>query len=405
MSFAQFITAVQNAINREDGAQLRGLLQINNPDAASAVFEARQNNARWAPAQACRRLPEPWDEVVAGHAQCMAEMQAGRHAEAYAAITSAVQPFIKAFQADQTAWTLQPMLGFVRSLRSVAEAADAGLAKTGKRPEKLADCLDKLRKLFQAAQQASGNKAKKLATLDLVNVQFKVFFRLNTVRLCASLERAVASKGFLPLDHFPPAHQVTYGYYVGRLAIFDEDYSKAQERLTAALRQCHRSAAGNRSKLLKYLVPVQMLLGRLPRPGVLEQHGLRQYQPIAEALRSGGIGTLNRALAANQRRFIMEGIYLLLERLKFPVYRRLFKRVQLLHAEENPAKAAQLPLGLFQKALRWQGLDLDMDEVECVTANLIYKKYVKGYISHKNQVVVLSKLAPYPPLKDIDLTQ
>ena len=27
-----------------------------------------------------------------------------------------------------------------------------------------------------------------------------------------------------------------------------------------------------------------------------------------------------------------------------------------------------------------------MDEVECITANLIYKKYVKGYISHKNQV-------------------
>lgn len=43
---------------------------------------------------------------------------------------------------------------------------------------------------------------------------------------------------------------------------------------------------------------------------------------------------------------ILQGIYLLLERLKFPVYRRLFKRVQLLHAEENPAKAAQLPLGV-----------------------------------------------------------
>lgn len=42
----------------------------------------------------------------------------------------------------------------------------------------------------------------------------------------------------------------------------------------------------------------------------------------------------------------MQGIYLLLERLKFPVYRRLFKRVQLLHAEANPAKAAQLPLGV-----------------------------------------------------------
>jgi len=66
----------------------------------------------------------------------------------------------QAFQADQTAWTIQPMLGFVRSLRSVAEAADTEAAAGGRRPEKLADCLDKLRKLFQAAQQAAGECAR-----------------------------------------------------------------------------------------------------------------------------------------------------------------------------------------------------------------------------------------------------
>jgi hypothetical protein len=61
----------------------------------ACALQARQQNARWAPAQACQRLQDPWNEVVAAHAQCLAEMQAGRHAEAYAAITSAVQPFIK----------------------------------------------------------------------------------------------------------------------------------------------------------------------------------------------------------------------------------------------------------------------------------------------------------------------
>jgi hypothetical protein len=73
---------------------------------------------------------------------------------------AAAQCHRQAFQADATAWTLQPMLGFVRSLRGVAEAADAGLAKAGRRPERLADCLDKLRKLFQAAQQASGDRRR-----------------------------------------------------------------------------------------------------------------------------------------------------------------------------------------------------------------------------------------------------
>ncbi len=113
------------------GAQLRSLLHINNPDAGHAVYQvsaakcrlhlshltpdvlshpnpqnqpalckslhkqARQGNARWTPAHACQRLPEPWSEVVAGHAACLDDLQAGRHSEAYAAIISAVQPFIK----------------------------------------------------------------------------------------------------------------------------------------------------------------------------------------------------------------------------------------------------------------------------------------------------------------------
>ena len=53
----------------------------------------------------------------------------------------------------------------------------------------------------------------------------------------------------------------------------------------------------------------------------------------------------------------------------------------------------------FWRALAWQGVDMDMDEVECVMANLIFRKYVKGYISHKSLVVVISKVDPFPPLE------
>ncbi len=41
---------------------------------------------------------------------------------------------------------------------------------------------------------------------------------------------------------------------------------------------------------------------------------------------------------------------------------------------------------LLQRALAWQQTDMEADEVECVMANLIARRYVKGYISHKNQV-------------------
>lgn len=38
------------------------------------------------------------------------------------------------------------------------------------------------------------------------------------------------------------------------------------------------------------------------------------------------------------------GTYLLLEKLKMAVFRRLFKRVACLHAEQDPEKFAQVPL-------------------------------------------------------------
>jgi hypothetical protein len=73
----------------------------------------------------------------------------------------------------------------------------------------------------------AGNKNKRLATLEIVITLFKVYFRLNTLRLCKNLINAVNSKQFLPFDSFPASQRVTYKYYTGRLAIFDENYVRS----------------------------------------------------------------------------------------------------------------------------------------------------------------------------------
>lgn len=39
---------------------------------------------------------------------------------------------------------------------------------------------------------------------------------------------------------------------------------------------------------------------------------------------------------------------------------------------------------------------LDMDELECILANLIYMGLIKGYISHENRLLVLAKQDPFP---------
>ena len=59
------------------------------------------------------------------------------------------------------------------------------------------------------------------------------------------------------------------------------------------------------------------------------------------------MASLTRCLQENQWRFIQAGVYLLLEKLKQAVQRRLFKRVALIHREQDPAKAFHVPLGAF----------------------------------------------------------
>ena len=97
--------------------------------------------------------------------------------------------------------------------------------------------------------------------------------------------------------------------------------------------------------------------------------------------------------------YVRAGTFLLIEKLRMAVYRRLLKKVQRIHAELKPERGAQLPLKYFVKALGWQGHATDMDEVECIVANMIYRGLVKGYVSHTSGVVVLSKKEPFPALK------
>lgn len=62
----------------------------------------------------------------------------------------------------------------------------------------------------------------------------------------------------------------------------------------------------------------------------------------------------------------------------------------------------QLHLENFQTALQLvTGAPADMDEIECILTNLIFKGYVKGYMSHQKKILVVSKTQPFPPIVDV----
>jgi hypothetical protein len=116
-------------------------------------------------------------------------------------------------------------------------------------------------------------------------------------------------------------------------------------------------------------------------------------------MRSGSVRLFEQELLAHRRRFMQSGVYLLLEKLQPAVVRRLFKRVyeRLLARSRRRRRVSvtgvgvvcaavalcgtrslllatdKIPLKEFRQALLWQGVTMDLDEVECVLANMIAK--------------------------------
>lgn len=427
--FPSFIGSIQAAIRQENGPGLSSLLSLSSPQARAVAripggAQQRQYETQRLLSAAMGRGAGmgggmngdqgDWSEYVAHHVECLALIlgvgSAGttsntRHVDAYDRFVLALTVFLKIFREDMGSWLVVPMHSVVHNLYSLADMADIELQQNNKKQCKLVDCGDQLRKCFSVSLQAPNNKEKKLAALDIVNVSIKIYFKLNTLRLCKNLIRTVESKQFPPFDIFPVSQKVTYKFYLGRLAVFDEKYEDAQDALTYALKYCHANHEKNKALILKYLIPVGLLLGRLPSAKLAQQYEgiLRPYLPLAESLRSGNIGMFYDAMKRQRDILVKDGTYLLLEKLQAAVYRRLLRKVWIIHAQQEPAKAAQIPLSMFATALKVSGVDIDMDEIECIAANLISRKYVKGYISHKLKVMVVHKTHPFPDLSGVVL--
>ena len=133
---------------------------------------------------------------------------------------------------------------------------------------------------------------------------FKIYFRLNTLRLCNNLIVTVERPNFPTLDKFPLAHGVTYKFYTGRLSMFNNDFEQAERSLDYALTHCLRSSTRNRRLILLYLIPVKMIMGKFPHPGLLDKYQLDEFKTICTAVRRGELSAFNESLATHQELFV-----------------------------------------------------------------------------------------------------
>uniref|UniRef100_A0A183G276 PCI domain-containing protein 2 homolog n=1 Tax=Heligmosomoides polygyrus TaxID=6339 RepID=A0A183G276_HELPZ len=250
-------------------------------------------------------------------------------------------------------------------------------------------------KYLHSFSRADPSTTKKIAILNMTNQLFRIYFKINKLNLLKPLIRAIDNSGTL-YQSFSMADKVTYNYFLGRKAMFDADLPLAEKSLLYAFRNCPAECLSNKRLVLIYLIPVKMFLGHMPTAQLLHKYQLEEFHDVVEAVKEGNLAKLDQALEANEHFFIQCGIFLMLEKLRAITFRTLFKRISAIIGGN------QIPLKAFYTIIQYLGVnDVDEDELECIVANLIAEKKIKGYISHQHQKLVVSKKDPFPPLSSV----
>lgn len=214
---------------------------------------------------------------------------------------------------------------------------------------------------------------------------------------------------------------VTHLYYKGRFNLQrNNDLVKAREELSFAHRLCHRQSV-NRYRIQLLLIPIEMMLGRLPNLSAFAPPIQERFRGIVCALREGNMLLFRRTMDRYQNDFIHCGIYLLLQKLDLLVSRSVLHKAFLVQNRMGESKPHIITLSTVQRAVeirnaqyrtsrfyrKFGGGDneeadytVDMDEMECVLAALVFKKLVRGYVAHRNAIVLSTKMA-FPPIKSV----
>ncbi|KAG0276388.1 COP9 signalosome (CSN) subunit [Linnemannia exigua] len=398
MILPMYLGQVNQGINHEHAQKVAAFLQVFSKHSEKLLMESKESVREIE--ETCRaRLQSPWNDIVFHHIMACKGVEAVDFVSAYGDQLMAVTIFLREFP-SMTNWPLEILYILNADLGRLAVQADKQLERRGEKPSKLEDCARAINKAFSICitDRSPLNISRKWGTYNIIGILFRTYFKLKSHNLCKNILRAVKAADLPELEQFPMAHQVTIRYYTGVLSFFNDDFKKAESDLQFAFDHIPPKFHHNRRLVLHYLIPTRLLHGSLPSSRLLEEFSELSilYRPLALAIKTGNVQLFDEALSMGGSRLIGLGTYLTVERSRGVAVRVLFKKVFLLSDKSNKLNIEQ-----FQRALAFAGVHIDEEEVECMLANMIYKGYIRGYLSHEKKVLVLSQKDPFPGLESL----
>jgi len=380
-------------------------------------------------------LDHPINELVAYNMTAAVSIYDKDYSKAFTAQTQAVTCFLKIFaDLKEQNWTLSILYQMLLDLRRMARIADrAQMALFKHKPDKncpigersmleiAADLYMQAFRTCVADNRADIGSTKRWGILFITNQLFKIYFMINKLHLLKPLLRAVDQCDLK--DRFPLSQRVTYKFFQGRKALFENDYVSATDCLEFAFTHCHKGSTQNKRQILLYLIPVKLIKGSLPTLEFLQEHLLDgMFGGIVNSMKSGDLELFDKTLEDNMQELVRNRILLAVEKLRVVVQRTLFKKIHAIIGSEMeatarangedaekaknksnllPLKALHDALADYENTVRENDDLLDKTETECIVSALIANGYMKGYIAHAHEKVVMSRKNPFPIISTI----
>lgn len=213
------------SVRERDGRKLAGALSTLLKD--NAPLTAQVGAESFDPSGYCsNQLPEPYDELLAFRLCTVAACSRQDFVAAYGQQEAALGVFHRLFEEAGADWLVPALRVLDSDLRIIAQRADIQLRARQEKGDKLSEAARTLNRSFTITitDRAPLETSKKWGSLAVINELFKIYFKLNNLRLCTNLIRAVDGTGFPPFDDFPSAQKVTYKYFVGRLSVLNTNF-------------------------------------------------------------------------------------------------------------------------------------------------------------------------------------
>lgn len=326
-----------------------------------------------------------WSDFLIFHIQAVTKMR-----DRFKNLNESFNKLLAIFKDDlEGAWSLAVMHAYIKQVY-----------EEGLKSKQLDEVANSFRTYFSICQSTKvpPPDSKVMGMYFALIYLFKVFFKLNKLQPCSSLLRPVHSEHskLPPISSFPKSQQVEFKYYEGRFCIYDQQFTRAEACLELALKHCPAQSISNKRKILMYLIPVKAWRGVFPTRDLIQKYSLNEFGDLLEAVRNGRIGEYISLMESKRNYFIKQGIYVMMETLKLLAYRNLFLQA---YRILNDSK---ISLNHFLTALKVSGVpNFSIEELECILANLIFKGWVKGYISSHKKILVLSRADPFPKISNI----